>query len=194
MSKETAQIASRLLSQVSAGDAVMFCGIDDNRGLGVCLRSVATAMSSLGNQRVLIVDFQTGDRSVSGAVGGSGVSGVSDLLIGNTDLATAIQWHRDEAVGILPAGREDHLLADTALLPGSAMGLIESLKDKSDLTLIFGPPFRLSINSDRMARATDGVVLGVKARRNKRPEIADVMDGLEQLEVPLLGAVLIERR
>lgn len=94
-----------------------------------------------------------------------------------------------ERLAILPAGRRAHSLAE---VPPSEVvqQLLDERRQAVDFVIIDGPPVLTDPDALLLASLVDGVVVVADGRQTTRKQLGEVRGHLDQIDVPVLGAVV----
>jgi succinoglycan biosynthesis transport protein ExoP len=101
-----------------------------------------------------------------------------------------IRPHADLELYVLPAGPPSRRAAD--IVGQSLVDLLDEAGKEFDLVLLDGPPLLGFSEPLRMAVATDGVIVVVKAGQTDRSAVGAVLKTLGQLRVNVIGVILNE--
>lgn len=117
--------------------------------------------------------------------------GLSNLLTEELDFTDNIKPYRNHTnSGVLTAGN----LTDNPseqLSSNKMKQLIEDTRSIYDYVIINGHPINEVTDTVAMSTATDGIILVVKESQTTLKELADVQKILNEIEVDILGVVLI---
>jgi capsular exopolysaccharide synthesis family protein len=170
-------------------------------GEGKTVTVVNLAVSlALSGSRVLIVDADLRKPSCHRQMRVTRDPGLSSVLTGQCDLATAVvlspffangngKSHGTSAVYVLPAGASPPNPAE--LLGSGLMGnLLHAVKEQFDFVLIDSPPILPVTDSVVMATKADGVLLVVKGGEWGRDIVQRALGHLDAVHSRVLGVVL----
>jgi capsular exopolysaccharide synthesis family protein len=116
-------------------------------------------------------------------------TGLASVLMGETDLATAIQPGPVPGLSVLPAGPAPTNPAD--LLTSPRLGeILESLRQRYDFVLIDAPPLLHVTDPAVVAPKADQVLLAVRLGRTERAQAERAREVLEALGANVLGVVV----
>ncbi len=115
--------------------------------------------------------------------------GVTTVLIGRTDLGSAMQPAITPGLEVLASGRRPPNPAE--LIQTRAMeNLISNLRSQFDIVLIDAPPLLPVTDGALLASIADGVVLVVRHGSTKHQEVKAAVDRLTAVNARLFGVVL----
>jgi succinoglycan biosynthesis transport protein ExoP len=141
--------------------------------------------------KTLLIDGDMRRPSIHRLFGISNSNGLSRVLDKNTSWKDAlIRPHADLELYVLPAGPPSRRAAD--LVGQSLVDLLDEASKEFDLVLLDGPPLLGFSEPLRMAVATDGVIVVVKAGQTDRSAVSAVLNTLGQLRVNIIGVILNE--
>ncbi|MFC7378150.1 GumC family protein [Brevundimonas sp. GCM10030266] len=150
--------------------------------------AVALNLARVG-KRVLLVDGDLRNPSMHRVVGVDNERGMSNLLSGSTDLASAVQRTRQDNLFFIPCGP---LPPNPAELWGGDR-LRHFLNDAGasfDHVVVDGPPVLGFADSPLLAASVDGVLFVLESRGTRRGQARGALRRLKMGHARLLGAVL----
>jgi capsular exopolysaccharide synthesis family protein len=115
--------------------------------------------------------------------------GLSEVLLGEATLATALQTGLVPRLDFLPSGGAPNF-ALGLLHTERLRALIASLRERYDKIIFDSPPIIGVSDAAVLAGTVDGVVLLIQHRRNPASMVLRAQQTIASLRVPLLGAVL----
>ena len=115
--------------------------------------------------------------------------GLTDVLLGTSDLASTLVSTVVPGLLVLPAGP---LPPNPAEMLGSPRmrGLLDELNKEADLVIIDSPPVVIVTDAAVLAPLADGVILVVAAGEVKREVVQQAKSQLEAVRARVLGIVL----
>ena len=169
--------------------AIVITSPNKGDGKSLTAANLALTMAQEFQQRVLLVDADLRRPAVHRLFGVPEGPGLSDVLIGATDLNHALVNLSDHHLTILPAGA---VPGHPAELLGSATmrRVLDTLRTRFDRILIDMPPVAPLADLHIVAPMVDGVLMIVRAGVTPKPAIERALSGLEMSKV--LGLVLNE--
>ncbi len=115
--------------------------------------------------------------------------GLSNVLAGKVQPWEALRDPGVENLRVIASGPVPANPAE--LLQSERMGeLLAELREVADFVILDTPPVLLVADSSALAPLVDGVVLVADAEGTTRGSVAHTRDQLEQVDAPLIGAVL----
>ncbi|MBA3728199.1 MAG: polysaccharide biosynthesis tyrosine autokinase [Actinobacteria bacterium] len=115
--------------------------------------------------------------------------GLSNVLAGEVQPWEALRDPGVENLRIIASGPVPANPAE--LLQSERMGeLLAELREVADFVILDTPPVLLVADSSALAPLVDGIVLVADAEGTTRGSVAHTRDQLEQVDAPLIGAVL----
>lgn len=156
-------------------------------GKSLTAANLALAMAQEFHQRVLLIDADFRRPSVARLFGLHGRTGLSDVLLGGTELDAAQVSIAEHRLTVLPAGP---LPAHPAELLGSSgmRRVLDTLRTRFDRILIDMPPVSPVADVHVVAPMTDGLLMVVRAGVTAKPAIERALADLDASKV--LGLVL----
>lgn len=155
--------------------------------------SLGLALGETG-RRVVIVDADLRRPGVARFFGLPAGQGLSDILIGRTELPEVIQRVDDRVDVILSGSAAPN---PSELAASADMGsLLDELAEEYDVILIDTPPILPVTDAAILARTTGGALVVVDSARQRRQSVTEAIKRLEAADAPVLGVVLnrVKRR
>jgi capsular exopolysaccharide synthesis family protein len=158
-------------------------------GKSLTAANLALTMAQEFQHRVLLVDGDLRRPAVHRMFGVSDGLGLSDVLMGATDLDQVLVELPEHHLTLLPAGA---VPSHPAELLGSASmrRVLDTLRTRFDRILIDMPPAAPLADLHIVAPMADGVLMVVRAGVTPKPAIERALSGLDMTKV--LGLVLNE--
>ena len=158
-------------------------------GKSLTAANLALTMAQEFQQRVLLIDGDLRRPTVHHLFGVGDGPGLSDVLLGTTDINDALVALPDHHLTVLQAGTPPGRPAE--LLGSAAMRrLLDGLRTRFDRILIDMPPVAPLADTQIVAPMADGVLMIVRAGVTPKPAIERALSGLDMSKV--LGLVLNE--
>jgi non-specific protein-tyrosine kinase len=142
--------------------------------------------------RVLLIDGDLRTGALSARLGAGGRPGLVNVVASQSTLASVLV---DVAhnLTLLPAGpippNPPSVLASTTMAK-----LVHTLRESFDLIVIDSPPVGHLADAALLAALSDGSILVARAGYTDRSAIVAAVAALERTPVPIVGAVVFERR
>ena len=160
-------------------------------GKSTSIMNLAIALVQQG-KRVIVLDCDMRRGGLHKLLGGAQTPGLSEILVGQAELESAIQ-----ALALASFGTVD-ILATGVIPPNPAellasprfRALVEALRPSYDAILLDSPPINLVTDAAIIGRETDGAVVVARAGKTTRGELAHAIGQLRQVQVPVTGMVL----
>ena len=153
---------------------------------------LARSLAGTG-ERVLLVEADLRRPGLGAALGLEGGPGLSDVLAGQAELASALRPGGTEGLQVLPAGSVPPNPSELLGSPPMA-DLVATLRNGFDTVVLDAPPVLPVTDAVVTAAVADGVLLLVRWGRTRRAEVAEAAAMLERGGVTVLGGVLTRRR
>jgi polysaccharide biosynthesis transport protein len=155
-----------------------------------------TTLSNLGvslaatGQRVLMVDCDLRRPRLHEFFGTRNDVGFTSLLLGTRSLDSAIQQVADhENLALLPSGPPPPNPAEILASP-TAAELVRTLAADYDIVLLDSPPVLPVTDALVLARMAAATIVVVAAGTTRRRDAARAFELLDQIDAPVVGAVL----
>lgn len=144
---------------------------------------------ALSGQKVIIIDADLRKPKLADYLGLEGGAGLTDVLVGRTQLGDVIQRWGETNLYVLPAGK---LPPNPSELLGSAnmAKLIKSLESSFDTVLFDAPPLLPVTDAAVLAKSTGGALLMVAAGRAHKAQVKGAVAALTSVGARLAGVVM----
>ncbi|HCS60625.1 MAG TPA: chromosome partitioning protein [Microbacterium sp.] len=157
-------------------------------GKSTTTANLAIALAETG-ARVALVDGDLRLPRVATYMGIEGGVGLTNALIGQVDVADALQKWGANDLYVLPSGPVPPNPSE--LLGSSAMDrILKPLEEYFDYILIDAPPLLLVTDAAVIGKKTRGVILTAASGKTRKPELSGAIRTLETAGVNLLGIVV----
>lgn len=141
-----------------------------------------------GDKKVILIDCDLRKPSLHKKFKISNLVGLSDVIIGKADLATAAHRYNKDLV-LLTSGKIPPNPSE--MLSSKTMGkLLESLKDTFDYIILDTPPVQAVTDSQILSTKSDGTILVVRAERTKKESVQNAINLLKKVNANIIGTVL----
>jgi len=158
-------------------------------GKSLTAANLALTMAQEFQQRILLVDADLRRPAVHSLFGLPEGPGLSDVLMGTSDLSAALMTLPEHSLTVLTAGSACHHPAE--LLGSTSMRrVLDTLRSRFDRILIDMPPVAPLADLQVVAPMADGVLMIVRAGVTPKPAIEAALSGIDASKV--LGLVLNE--
>lgn len=159
-----------------------------SEGKSTTAANLAITMAESGAS-VVLVDADLRRPRIAQLMGIEGAAGLSDLLIGRTELDdVTIPWGHGN-LSVLPAGQippnPSELLGSDAML-----ALIDQLTTEFDFAIFDAPPLLPVTDAAVLSRLTSGAVVISSVRRVSQKQLAAALDALRSIGSKTLGIVM----
>ena len=156
--------------------------------------NLALALAQTG-RRMLVIDADLRRPRVARQLGLDAAVGLTTVLIGQADVADAIQVHEQSGLHLLASGAKPP--NPTEILQSRVtQDLIRQLTDDYDMVIIDAPPLLPVADASVLSTLADGVILVVKHGKTTRDQVAEAIARVDQVGGRLFGVVvnMIPRR
>jgi capsular exopolysaccharide synthesis family protein len=160
----------------------------ESEGKSTTGANLAIALADAGS-RVLLVDADLRRPKVADYMGIEGAVGLTDVLIGRTELDDVIQpWGRAQLF-VLPAG---HVPPNPSELLGSARmsHFIAEFNRMFDVVIYDTPPLLPVTDAAILAKNVGGAIIVVAAGRTQKNQLKGAISSLDNVGAPVSGLVL----
>ncbi len=141
------------------------------------------------NKKVLLIDGDMRNPGIHKAFKLSLKCGLSDVLIGFTDLTSSIKQSTIENLSIITAGTIPPNPADLLILP-SFQVMMEAITEKFDFIFLDTPPVNLYTDALSVANNMDGTILIAKYNWTKRENLKQTIAKFDKIDAKIFGIIL----
>ncbi len=161
-------------------------------GKSTTVANLAITFAQQG-QRTLLVDGDLRRAVIDKTFAVNRSPGLTDVLVGNTQLANAVQATEVPNLFVLTSG---HLPPNPSELLGSpAMRqVVAEAKAQFDMVLFDSPPLLAVTDAAVLSGVVDGTILIARMQKTNRAAVSRAMANLRAVRAPVLGAVLNDVR
>ena len=171
-----------------APQVILVSSAGPNEGKTVCAVNLAVTMAQAGS-RVVLLDCDMRRPRVHHLFDIGRDIGVSNLLVGDTEIQDAVVATEVPNLNVIPCGP---IPPNPSEIIGSKRmkSLLETLRKDYERVVIDSPPLTAVTDSVILAQAADGVVLIVRAGDTPRQIVLNGVTQLRSVDSRVLGAVL----
>ncbi|MBE6059371.1 MAG: CpsD/CapB family tyrosine-protein kinase [Clostridium sulfidigenes] len=160
---------------------------EPGEGKSTTTGNLALSMAQ-GDKKVILIDCDLRKPSLHKKFKVSNLVGLSDVMIGKADLATAAHRYNKNLV-LLTSGKIPPNPSE--MLSSKAMtSLLEVLKESFDYIIIDTPPVQAVTDSQILSTKADGTILVVRAERTKKESVQNAVNLLKKVNANIIGTVL----
>lgn len=160
---------------------------EQGEGKSTTAGNLALSMAQ-GDKKVILIDCDLRKPSLHKKFQISNLVGLSDVIVGKSDLASAVHRYNKNLV-ILPSGKippnPSEMLSSKTMTK-----LLETLKEGFDYIIIDTPPVQAVTDSQILSVKADGTILVVKSERTKKESVQNAIDLLKKVNANIIGTVL----
>ena len=151
--------------------------------------NLAMAMA-LAGRRVILIDGDLRQQSLSGSFGYRGESGLADVLLGRAPLADELRpWRDGLPLQVLPAGLRTQNPSELLTLPALAE-IFDTCRLFADVVIVDSPPLLSVTDGSLLAGFSDGVILMVRHGRTTGENVSRAAGRLTEVKADIYGVVL----
>ncbi len=167
---------------------LLFTSATPREGKSITAANLAIAFAQ-ADKKVIIIDADLRRPNLHRIFQISNQVGLTDVLLGTSDLASTLVSTVVPGLLVLPAGP---LPPNPAEMLGSPRmrGLLDELNKEADLVIIDSPPVVIVTDAAVLAPLADGVILVVAAGEVNREVVQQAKSQLEAVRARVLGIVL----
>lgn len=166
---------------------IVITSSEQGEGKSTTAGNLALCMAQ-GEKKVILIDCDLRKPSLHRKFKISNLLGLSDVIIGKTNLATAMHRYNDNLV-LLTSGKTPPNPSE--MLSSKTMAnLLESLKETFDYIILDTPPVQAVTDSQILSTKADGTILVVKSEKTKRESVENSINLLKKVNANIIGTVL----
>jgi capsular exopolysaccharide synthesis family protein len=175
-------------SAETTGRAFLVSSASASEGKTTTVANLSAALAQNG-ARVLAVDADLRRPTLHQHFGLGKTPGLSDLVVGNSEIGEALQSTRVRGLQVLPCG---YIPPNPAELLGSQSmkDLVAILRKRFDWVLFDAPPVLAMADALVLCVLLDGVAMVVSAERTTRPSVQRAIDQVVGVGGRITGVVL----
>lgn len=160
--------------------------VAEGKSTTVCNLGITLAAAGV---RVVLLEGDLRRPRIADYMGLEGSVGLTDVLVGRSQLDHVLQPWGDVPLSVLPSGQ---IPPNPSELLGSAQmaALLAELRERADLVLVDAPPLLPVTDAAVLASGCDGAVLVVRYGRTTREQVGRSLAALHNVDARLLGTVL----
>ena len=160
---------------------------DPGEGKSTTAGNLALSMAQ-DDKKVILIDCDLRKPSLHKKFKISNLVGLSDVMIGKTDLVKAVHKHNKNLV-LLTSGKIPPNPSE--MLSSKTMGnLLETLKENFDYIILDTPPVQAVTDAQILSTKADGTILVVRAERTRRESVQNAVNLLKKVNANIIGTVL----
>lgn len=173
---------------------LMVCGASPGAGKTFVSTNLAAVIAQ-GGQRVLLIDGDLRRSTMHKLLGQDPHNGLSDLLIGRTDVRSATRATGVDGLHFIPRGEAPPNPSELLMRPDLGV-LLKMASQNYDMVIIDTPPILAVTDAAIIGRHAATSIMVVRFGLNPPKELAMAMQRFEQNGIDLKGAVFnaVERR
>ena len=170
---------------------LIFTSPSPGDGKSTSTMNLAIALVQQG-KRVLVVDADMRRGGLHSLLKAERTPGLSEVLVGQSDLLSAVQSLALESFGyvdLIPTGSLPPNPAELLASP-AFRALMDNLRTSYDAILLDSPPINSVTDAAIIGRETDGAVIVARAAKTTHSELAHAIGQLRRVQVPVTGIIL----
>jgi receptor protein-tyrosine kinase len=157
-------------------------------GKTVTSTNLAVALAQAG-RRVLLIDGDLRRPRVASLLGLDGAVGLTTVLVGSTDVHSAIQVHEASGLNFLASGAKPP--NPTEILQSRVThDLIHKLRDDYDMVIIDAPPLLPVADAAVLSTIADGSIIITRHGKTTREQLREAVNRLDNVGARLFGIVI----
>ena len=182
----------QFIDATRSADVLLVTSSVPDEGKSLTAANLAISFVEFGD-RVLLIEADLRRPSLWSYFGVEREVGLTNVLVGQTEVSGAIQAWGNDGLHILPSGP---LPPNPAELLGSRamVDVITELRLTFDKIIIDTPPLLPVTDAALCSAAADGVVLIIRSGKTHRSQVTSAVNALNQVNARMLGSILNMRR
>ncbi|MGN0027303.1 MAG: CpsD/CapB family tyrosine-protein kinase [Clostridium sp.] len=166
---------------------IVITSSEPGEGKSTTAGNLALCMAQ-GDKKVILVDCDLRRPSIHKKFKVSNLAGLSDVIIGKSDLSKAMHRYNKNLVlltsGKIPPNPSEMLSSK------SMENLLEKLRENFDYVILDTPPVQAVTDSQILSTKADGTILVVRAERTKKESVNNAINLLKKVNANVIGTVL----
>lgn len=158
----------------------------EGKSTSACNLAITLAQAGI---RVLLVEGDLRRPRIPTYLGIEGGVGLTSVLIGQVELADAVQTWGTNGLAVLPSGplppNPSELLASTGM-----RALMELLENTYEVVVVDAPPLLPVTDAAVIATLTSGALLCIRVGKVRNEQVRRAMEALKAVDATVLGCVL----
>ena len=166
---------------------IVVTSAEPGEGKSITVGNLALSIAQ-SDKKVIIIDCDLRKPSIHKKFGLSNSEGLSDVLMGNKNIAEVGQRYSSNLT-VLTSGKIPPNPSE--MLGSKAMkALIEALKKVFDYVILDTPPVQAVTDAQILSTRADGTLLVVRSERTKRDSVVNSINLLKKVNANIIGTVL----
>lgn len=166
---------------------IVVTSAEPGEGKSITVGNLALSIAQ-SDKKVIIIDCDLRKPSIHKKFGLSNSEGLSDVLMGNKNIAEVGQRYSSNLT-VLTSGKIPPNPSE--MLGSKAMkALIEALKKVFDYVILDTPPVQAVTDAQILSTRADGTLLVVMSERTKRDSVVNSINLLKKVNANIIGTVL----
>jgi protein-tyrosine kinase len=150
--------------------------------------NLAIILARIG-KRILLIDADMRNPKIHSMLKLKRSPGLSDILAGQTQLSSALQYANIQGLYAIPAGTRTPNPVELLISQRMAT-FVQFMREKFDFIIIDTTPVMMLSDPLVLAPLVDGVVVVVRSGVTPRPAIKKAVEQLQRINAMIVGAVL----
>jgi capsular exopolysaccharide synthesis family protein len=175
-------------SQAAATRVVMVTSAAEGEGKTTLASHLAGSLARAG-RKTLLVDADLRQPAVHQLFEAPLQPGFSEVLLGEVEVADAIQSTTIDGLSIVAAGQWDREVIQ-ALARGGLEGVFEKLREEFDFIIVDSHPVLAAADALLIGQHADAVLMSVLKQVSQMPRVYTASQRLSSLDIRVLGAVV----
>jgi capsular exopolysaccharide synthesis family protein len=175
-------------AQTAATRTVMVTSAADGEGKTTLASHLAGSLARAG-RKTLLIDADLRQPAVHQLFEAPMQPGFSEVLLGEVEVADAIQSTTIDGLSIVAAGQWDREVVQ-ALARGGMEGVFEKLREEFDFIIVDSHPVLAAPDALQIGQHVDAVLLSVLKQVSQMPRVYTACQRLAALDIRVLGAVV----
>jgi capsular exopolysaccharide synthesis family protein len=175
-------------AQTEAARIVMVTSAVEGEGKTTLASHLAGSLARAG-RKTLLIDADLRQPAVHQLFEAPTQPGFSEVLLGEVEVADAVQTTTIDGLSIVAAGQWDREVIQS-LARGGMEGVFEKLREEFDFIIVDSHPVLAAADALQIGQHVDAVLLSVLKQVSQMPRVYTACQRLAALDIRVLGAVV----
>jgi succinoglycan biosynthesis transport protein ExoP len=175
-------------AQAAATRVVMVTSAAEGEGKTLLASHLAGSLARAG-RKTLLIDADLRQPAVHQLFEAPMQPGFSEVLLGEVEVADAVQATTIDGLSIVAAGQWDREVIQS-LARGGMEGVFEKLREEFDFIIVDSHPVLAAADALQIGQHVDAVLLSVLKQVSQMPRVYTACQRLAALDIRVLGAVV----
>jgi capsular polysaccharide biosynthesis protein/Mrp family chromosome partitioning ATPase len=186
------KLRNEVVAALDAPDQVIVvAGIAPGSASGVVAANLGAALARSGDTTIAVATHPGGPVTLSSLLDVPAVPGLSDVFAERVDLPTTI--HRAARQPLLDVIGPGGCASAGGPSRDTVSDVYTKLRERASYVVLDAAPMSVSAEAQLLAAHADAVILAVECGRDRAADVAEAVQAVRRIDVPLLGAVVLPK-